>query len=107
MEIRGLADELGLDEEEVRGLVRTFLAASEQDLNAIEEAWTRHDAQGLCAGAHHIKGAAANLDLPLIAEAARSIEENARMGDPVGPAAEIAVIRGQLEMLRSSLGGEG
>lgn len=103
MDVRTLAEELGLEEEDVRRLVLTFLDSTEQDLVLLGQAFSDQDAETLRATAHHIKGAAGNLELSEITKAALAIEEKARSGIVEDPAAHIAVIRSRLNMIRTQL----
>jgi HPt (histidine-containing phosphotransfer) domain-containing protein len=103
MDIAALADEFGLEEEDVRRLVKTFLDSTEQDLVLLREAFSERDGEKLRATAHHIKGAAGNLELHEIAEAARKIEEKARTGIIEDPAASIEFISGRLDLIRTQL----
>jgi len=73
MDIEHMAEELGLEAHEVRRLVLTFLESTDQDLILLRRAFSAGDAEKLRAASHHIKGAAANLELYEIAEAAKGI----------------------------------
>jgi HPt (histidine-containing phosphotransfer) domain-containing protein len=106
MDIAALARELGLDEEDVRRLVHTFLDSTEQDLVQLGRAFSEKDAVQLRATAHHINGAAGSLELNEIAEAALAIEEKVRAGIIEDPAAPIKLMRSRLEMIRSQLSRE-
>ena len=103
MDITTLAEDLGLEEEDVRRLVLTFLDSTEQDLVQLTQAFSDQDADKLRKTAHHIKGAAVNLELSEIAEAALVIEEKAGCGIAEDPAAHIAHIRNRLDMIRCQL----
>jgi HPt (histidine-containing phosphotransfer) domain-containing protein len=103
MDIATLAMDLGLEEEDVRRLVLTFLDSTEQDLVQLGRAFSERDAGQLRATAHHIKGAACSLKLNEIAEAALAIEEKVRSGTIEDPAAPIELMRSRLEMIRSQL----
>jgi len=103
MDISTLAEELGLGEEEVRRLLVTFLDSTEQDLVLLSRAFSDRDAEKLRATAHHIKGAAASLELSEIAEAALAIEEKTRSGIIEDPAARIARIKNRLNIIRTQL----
>lgn len=106
MDIQNLAGELGLEEQEVRRLFQTFLESTEKDLVLLDQAFTEQDEEKMRAAAHHIKGAAGNLELEVIAEAARRIEEKARRGRIEDPAVHIANIRRQLESISTQLSSE-
>jgi HPt (histidine-containing phosphotransfer) domain-containing protein len=103
MDIAAMAAELGLEEEDVRGLVRTFLDSTEEDLVQLRRAYSEGDAEKLGSIAHHIKGAAANLELSEIAEAALAIEEIARAGITEDPAGLVDRIHNRLGVIRGEL----
>jgi HPt (histidine-containing phosphotransfer) domain-containing protein len=103
MDISSIAEELGLEVDEVRGLVLTFLTSTEEDLLELAQAFSEGDAEKLGAVAHHIKGAAANLELNEIAEAAKGIEDKACSGILEDPAAPIQLIRDRLELVRTQV----
>ena len=103
MDIETLAAELGLEEEDVRRLVLTFVDSTEQDLELLGEAYCAKDVEQLRATAHHIKGAADALELNGIAEAAGSIEERACSGIIEDPAGSIKLIRSRLDSIRAQL----
>jgi HPt (histidine-containing phosphotransfer) domain-containing protein len=107
MNVADLAEELGLEAEELRRLILTFLEATEQDLLLLSRAFSEGDAQKLGATAHQIKGAAANLELDEIAEAAKAIEEKARSGIIEDPAAPIQLIHDRLELIRTQISAKG
>ena len=106
MDIPTLAEEFGLEEQEVRRLFQTFLESTEKDLVQLGQAFSEQDAETMQAAAHHIKGAAGNLELEVIAEAARRIEEKVRRGRIEDPAVHIANIRRQLESISTQLSSE-
>ena len=106
MDIEGIAEELGLEAEDVRRLVLTFLESTEQDILLLGEAFSEGDAEKLRAAAHHIKGAAANLELNEIAEAAKEIEDKARSGILEDPAAQLKVIQDRLDAIRNQIASE-
>jgi two-component system sensor histidine kinase/response regulator len=103
MNITSLAEELGLEVEEVHRLVLTFLESTEQDLLMLGQAFSKGDAEKLRDIAHHIKGAAVNLELNEIAEAAKGIEDKARSGILEDPAANMTMIQNRLELIRTRI----
>jgi len=103
MDIKSMAEELGLEAEEMRRLVLTFLESTEQDILLLGQAFAEGDAEKLRAAAHHIKGAAANLELNEIAEAAKGIEDKARSGILEDPAAQAKVIQDRLDTIRNQV----
>lgn len=106
MDMKRMAEELGLEAHEVRRLVLTFLESTEQDMLLLGQAFSEGDAEKLRAAAHHIKGAAANLELNEIAEAAKGIEDKARSGILEDPAAQLKMIQKGLDTVRNQIGAE-
>jgi HPt (histidine-containing phosphotransfer) domain-containing protein len=103
MNISVMAAELGLEEEDVRRMVRTFLDSTEEDLMRLSRAYSEGDTGKIGTIAHHIRGAASNLELPEIAEAALGIEKNARSGLGEDPAGLVERIRSRLGVIRTEL----
>ena len=100
MDIKNLAEELSLEENDARRLVRTFIERTEQDLLLLEQAIADKDADLVRRLAHHIKGAASNLELSDIAEAMRTIEEKGRSNSVEDTEPEIAAVRSGLDSIR-------
>ena len=87
MELKPLADRLGLDLPEFLELVALFVATSHRDLDRMEDAFRNRNPKAASAAAHSLKGAAANLGFELLAEEADAVEQRTRKGelDPVAP----------------------
>jgi HPt (histidine-containing phosphotransfer) domain-containing protein len=100
MDIKNLAEELGLEENDALRLVRTFIETTEQDLLLLEQAIADQDADLVRRLAHHIKGAASNLELTDIAEAAWAIEEKGRSNSFEDTEPQIAAVRSGLDSIR-------
>jgi HPt (histidine-containing phosphotransfer) domain-containing protein len=100
MDIKNLAEELGLEENDALRLVRTFIETTEQDLLLLEQAIADQDADQVRKLAHHIKGASSNLELTDIAEAARTIEEKGRANSFEDTEPQIAAVRSGLDSIR-------
>jgi HPt (histidine-containing phosphotransfer) domain-containing protein len=103
MDLRRLAEELGLAEDDVCRLALTFLDSTDKDLLLLEQAYSQQDADQVRRIAHHIKGAADNLELTAIVEVALAMEEQARSGILVDPFARIALIRAQMDSIRAQM----
>ncbi len=84
MNIKELAEELGLEEEEYLELIELFLDRSMSDLNELNTAVETKDAEKAASVAHSIKGAAGNLGLMELYEEAKKIEAQAREGSLEG-----------------------
>ena len=103
MDIKALAEELGLEENDALRLVQTFIETTDQDLLLLERAFVDQDAEQVRKLAHHIKGAASNLELKVITEAALAIEEKARSNILAGTEPQIAAIRSGLDSIRAEM----
>ena len=103
MDIAELAEELGIDESAARRLLETFVTATDSDLGELRNA-VQAGHVTRCAGlAHHIKGAAANLDLETIREAAYRLEMTTKSGVLDGADAVVTTIETELSQLRAEL----
>lgn len=107
MNLQALAEALELDIETVRGLVETFLTTSERDLQTLALAVAGGDSGAVARVAHHIKGAAAALELEPIRGEAEVMERRAREGRLEGAAASLANLRVHLEAIRPDAQGPG
>ena len=75
MDIRQLAENLGLEEEEYLELIELFIETGMSDLNKLQSAIEEGSAEKAVNAAHSIKGAAMNLGLTELSEIAKEIEE--------------------------------
>jgi HPt (histidine-containing phosphotransfer) domain-containing protein len=107
MDIEVLAEELGLEKAGALRIVRTFLDSTAQNLVQLTHALEEQDTDEVTRMAHHIKGAAGNLELTAISEAALMIEEQAKNKDLRGAEQQAATILKQLKALREELSLEG
>ena len=78
MDIRQLAENLGLEEEEYLELIGLFIETGVSDLNKLQSAIEEGSEEKAVNAAHSIKGAAMNLGLTELSEIAKEIEEKAR-----------------------------
>lgn len=83
MDLEQTASDIGISVETLRKMYRSFLTAAEEDLGKITEAVSNHDAESLQSYAHHIKGAAINLELSEIGRSAGKLESAAKAGDGI------------------------
>ena len=74
MDVKELAQNVGLEEEEFIELAEIFLEACVSDLDRLEHALVIEDAQGVSVAAHSIKGAAVNLGIDEVFELSKEIE---------------------------------
>jgi len=98
-----LAEELGLEENDALRLVEAFIEATEKDLLNLERAFADQDAGQVRVLAHHIKGAASNLEMTSITEAALAIEEKARSNLLEDTEPQVTAIRSVLDSIRAEI----
>jgi HPt (histidine-containing phosphotransfer) domain-containing protein len=103
MNVRELAKNVGLEEEEFIELAEIFLETSVTDLERLEGALAAEDAQGVTRAAHSIKGAAISLGIIDVFELAKGIEVKARQNcfDESGRA--VSVLKGKMSLLAEML----
>ena len=78
MNLREIADNLGLEENEYLELMELFIETSSSDLDFLSAAIAEKDGSQAARAAHSLKGAAINLGLVELFETARTVEEKAR-----------------------------
>ncbi len=81
MEIEKIAAEIGISGDTLRSLYRSFLDSTPKDLAALKNGIAQQDPDIVTTSAHHIKGAAINLELLKLAEAAKILENSAKQGN--------------------------
>ena len=96
-----LARDLQLDPGVAAALAVSFLRATREDLEGLQAAFRAVDAQRVAALAHHIKGAAANLEVEGIRRPAEDLETRARAGDLAPAAGLLAGIAAELSRLEA------
>ena len=80
MQIKELADNLGLNEDEFMEMVELYLDTSHADFSEMEAAIAAGNAEKLAERAHSIKGASGNLGFTDVYESAKIIEKASRDG---------------------------
>lgn len=78
MNITNLAENLGLDEEDIKELLELYVDATSSDLKELKAAVADADIQKAHSKAHSIKGASGNLGLFDFYELAKKIDDQAR-----------------------------
>lgn len=99
MNIKKLAENLGLEEDDYLEILELFSESGRTDLDALEAAVKSNDAEGTVRAAHSIKGASASLGLPELSELAKDIELKAREQDMNGMEARTETLRSQFELV--------
>ena len=106
MDFRVLARSLEMKECDLVEFVKLFLEATASDLLHLEESVKQGEAREVRSLAHSIKGAAANLRLMDIFEAAKRIETHALENHLENVPEIIGMIKEKLDHLAQSLRGE-
>lgn len=78
MEIERLAENLGLDVEDINELMELYVKTTSSDLEGLRAAISAGDAEEVSMRAHSIKGASGNLGLNEMYELAKEIDDRAR-----------------------------
>ncbi len=106
MDLTKRAHQLGLEESELRAVVRIFIETSIQDVTEFDAAVERGDARKASAILHSIKGAAMNLGFHDISRMAAKMEMNARQNILEGSLEAAAVLKRKIERIADRIGKE-
>ena len=99
MNLRELAENLGLEEDEFLELVELFVQTGMSDLDKLQSAVDEENVQKVAEAAHSIKGASGNLGFMEAHEAAKKIEEEARNDRLEGIAESAQVLKKKLDVI--------
>jgi HPt (histidine-containing phosphotransfer) domain-containing protein len=78
IDMKGLAERIGLSEEEITELIGLFIESCSEDMEKLGTALEEHNARKVSEAAHSIKGASGNMRLDEIYELSKKIEMDAR-----------------------------
>jgi signal transduction histidine kinase/CheY-like chemotaxis protein len=101
-----LLERLGGDEELLADVVRLFLEDCPVQLDVLEKAVKARDADRMRAGAHSLKGAAANLSADGLRDAARAMEQFAADQNVDGAEAAWRLVAAEAARVMEALGGQ-
>jgi HPt (histidine-containing phosphotransfer) domain-containing protein len=104
MNIKELGERLGLDEDEYRELLELFRETGGADFETLTSALAAGDAQQVARSAHTISGAAGNMGIMNIHEAAKRIELAANDGCLEAVADDVKTLGEGLEAISAALG---
>ena len=99
MNIKELANNLGLEEAEYVELVELLIETGTADLDKLQSAVDNGDAVNAANAAHSLKGAAANLGLMEFSQTAKEIEGNARKGILEGASEAAQALKEKLDTI--------
>jgi HPt (histidine-containing phosphotransfer) domain-containing protein len=103
MNLKELALELGMEQDEMRELLVIFIETSESDIDRLQQAVVEGDAKRAADAAHSIKGASANLGFNDIFYVAKDLEQKARENSLEGLTDEILIIKDRLSEIEKSI----
>ncbi len=98
-----LAARVELEVAEYRALLAVFIQATRADLGALRRAMSSGQTEAAARAAHSIKGAALNLELTEMGEAAARVEAECLAGRTDGPEQSISLLSSSLEALDALL----
>ena len=99
MNIKELAENLGLEEDEYLELLELFIDVGMADIEKLRSAIEEGNAEEAAQAAHSLKGASGNLGLMEIYDVALKSEEEARNNSLNGLAESVQTLKGQLDSL--------
>ena len=103
MSLKDLAQELGLEPDEMRELLVIFIETSESDIDRLQQAIVESDAKRVADAAHSIKGASANLGFMDISSVAKNLEQKARENSLEGLTDEVHILKDRLSSITKSI----
>lgn len=103
MDLKSLADNLGLEPDEFNELAELFIETAEAELAALKDALAATNVEELAKTAHSLKGAAGNLGFSRIHELAQTVDANAKDNVLEGAAELIGNIDLELKRLNELL----
>ncbi len=103
MNLKELALELGMEQDEMRELLEIFIESSESDIERLQQAVVEGDAKRVADAAHSIKGASANLGFMDIFSVAKNLEQKARENSLEGLTDEVHILKNRLSSITKSI----
>ncbi len=103
MILEELAQELGLEPDEIRELLVIFIETSESDIDKLQQAIVEGDTKRVADAAHSIKGASANLGFMDIFSVAKNLEQKARKNGLEDLTDEVLIIKDRLSVIAKSI----
>ncbi len=103
MNVKLLADNLGVEEDEFRELAELFVDSTNQDLQNLNAAIDAGNTENAVLPAHSIKGAAGSLGFNDIYATAQTIEQKTKDSELSGIADDLQTLKHQVDELARSL----
>ena len=106
MNLRALGEQIGLDEAEFRELIELFMETGRADYVQMKSAFDSGDAEQVARRAHTISGAAGNLGLMPVHEAAKRIELAAMEDRMASVSADVKTLNDHFDHIARQIGQE-
>ncbi|MGD9733795.1 MAG: Hpt domain-containing protein [Desulfamplus sp.] len=103
MDLKAMASNIGLDEEDFIELLEMLVNVSLTDIKNFETALASGNYTSAAMSAHSIKGASANLGLTDISAVAAELEKASKNSDPSSIPEKIASLKHQLNHISETL----
>ncbi len=103
MNFENIADNLGLDKEDLDELLELFTTTSFSDIEKVNLGLKENNAQQVSQAAHSIKGASGNLGFEEIASLSKDIEMAAKEGKIEGLKEKADIIVEELKKIESAI----
>ena len=101
MNLKDMAQDLGLEDDEFLEIVELYIETSDSDFNKIQAAIADGNAQKILEAAHSIKGASGNFGFMKAHETAGRIELEARNGQIAAAAETAKILEKELIQIKS------
>ncbi|HSO18298.1 MAG TPA: Hpt domain-containing protein [Desulfosarcina sp.] len=105
MNLKDLAEKIGLEEDEMLELVELFLETGKADYDQLKIAYDAGDAGQVARRAHTLSGAAGNLGLMPVHEAAKRIEQAALDDRMTAVSADVAALDDHFDRIARQIRG--
>jgi len=103
MNIKALAENLGLDEEEFVEILELYVETTSADLEKLKAAIKAKDAEGAHKKSHSIKGSSGNMGFTELFEKAKAIDDRARVNSLDGLEDMVSDFTAAFENLKKAL----
>lgn len=103
MDLRGLGESLGLDEDEFLEIVGIFIETADEDIKKLALANAAKNCEAVSEAAHSLKGSAGNLGFMELSELSARIESGARRDDIDGLSEQLPVLTAKLNEIKAAL----
>ncbi len=103
MDLKKLAKNIGLDEEEYVEMLQLFVESGGSDLENLEAAIKEGDAEKAHRASHSFKGSSGSLGLEKLFEMARAIDDKDRQGILDGQEEMVKELRQEFKFLLSTI----